>query len=346
MPRGSPSQADLALIEALHERGLVVSPYQLERWRRLGLIPRNVRRWLGRGKGSTAEMPDDAIDVVTLVAQQMQQGRSRHITTLHLIITGNSVTEAALRDAFRWVIDRVAPTSARRATTQSEIDRVARRIAQDVSPWEPILVKREDILKGSDRPSPNQRRRAKQLREAVEIMVLAHFEQVSMDSLARVMLDLELITSAEAEEIQRDTIKSELEGVSTLIAPTTTYDLSMRTLKKATFEDLVAGARVAGYVQAANFFLFLWYILGNENARIISEERVFGVFKILGMPRPNDPSSIVTASLALLANSGALADAETYAEFVFEQLPSIDEMPAAVEALGEALDREEPVPKG
>lgn len=61
MPRSSVGAADQRLIGLLASVGASVSPYQLERWRTLGLMPRNIRRGLGRGRGSFSEPADDAL---------------------------------------------------------------------------------------------------------------------------------------------------------------------------------------------------------------------------------------------------------------------------------------------
>src|ERR1035438_6033082 len=76
MPRGPTSTSDRQLIQALADEGLRVTPYQLERWRAMGLVPRNGRHGLGRGRGSIAAMPADAIDCARTVAQvaRGQQG--------------------------------------------------------------------------------------------------------------------------------------------------------------------------------------------------------------------------------------------------------------------------------
>ena len=66
----------MALIDALADRGLDVSPYQLERWRTAGLLPRNNRRPLGRGKGSTSELDDVAVELAARLAEHARQGRA------------------------------------------------------------------------------------------------------------------------------------------------------------------------------------------------------------------------------------------------------------------------------
>jgi hypothetical protein len=62
------SRADQQLIAALEARNLDISPYQVERWRRTGLIPPNIRRSLGRGRGTTSELAPDAVACAATVA--------------------------------------------------------------------------------------------------------------------------------------------------------------------------------------------------------------------------------------------------------------------------------------
>jgi hypothetical protein len=69
VPRGATSRADQQLIAALKTRRLTVSPYQLERWRRIGLVPPNTRRSLGRGRGTTSQLAPDAIACAATIAR-------------------------------------------------------------------------------------------------------------------------------------------------------------------------------------------------------------------------------------------------------------------------------------
>lgn len=100
MPRGPVSQSDQKLLAAAAAAGYVVSPFQLERWRGLGLVPRNARRGLGRGRGTVAEVPEDALPRLIAVAQSARQGRTLAKGTVFLrLASGEAVTDAALRAA-------------------------------------------------------------------------------------------------------------------------------------------------------------------------------------------------------------------------------------------------------
>ena len=109
MTRSAPSGADVALIAALADRGLDVSPYQLERWRTAGLVPRNHRRALGRGKGSTSELDAAAVDQAAALAGRARQGRA--MPGCHIIerfAAGQRLEETRVRAAFHAFLDRIS----------------------------------------------------------------------------------------------------------------------------------------------------------------------------------------------------------------------------------------------
>jgi hypothetical protein len=119
MTRTAPSRADQALISELAGRGLTVTATQIERWRRAGLLPRNIRHGRGRGAGSVSEAPQGTADYVEALVSSASQGRNAQRTALSLFIAGIlkpdrqeagdplfETYEAAVRRAFRWQIDR------------------------------------------------------------------------------------------------------------------------------------------------------------------------------------------------------------------------------------------------
>jgi len=109
VPRSSPSRADAALIHALAQRGKQVSPYQLERWRTAGLLPRNQRRGLGRSRGSVSELDPGTLERATILAEHSRQGRS--LPGAHVIerfARGLPVAEERVRAAFAAQLDRIA----------------------------------------------------------------------------------------------------------------------------------------------------------------------------------------------------------------------------------------------
>src|SRR5689334_21521892 len=95
MPRGSTSRADRLIIATLADQGVRVTSYQLERWRRLGLIPRNKRHGLGRGRGSVAEIAPDTISAVETVARFADQAHLNWKLVNHFYIAAGRAEERA-----------------------------------------------------------------------------------------------------------------------------------------------------------------------------------------------------------------------------------------------------------
>lgn len=73
MPR-VPSATDAAVLTDLAKRGIRVSAYQLERWRTRGLVPRNARRGLGRGRGTSSASAADLAACLETVAVASARG--------------------------------------------------------------------------------------------------------------------------------------------------------------------------------------------------------------------------------------------------------------------------------
>src|SRR6266542_2230761 len=118
MPRSRPSLADEALLAALAERGPTVSPYQLERWRAMGMLPRNRRRGLGRGRGSTSEYDEQTLRQASMLARFAGQGRQ---------IPSSSVIE-------RFAAGVDMPELRIRLAYVVELDRIGRKIRADAPP--------------------------------------------------------------------------------------------------------------------------------------------------------------------------------------------------------------------
>lgn len=100
MPRSPLSLADQELLAAAAAAGQVVTPFQLERWRRQGLVPRNSRRGLGRGRGTVSTVPDDALPRLLTVARSARQGQRLIGGAVFLrLASGQPVTDKELRAA-------------------------------------------------------------------------------------------------------------------------------------------------------------------------------------------------------------------------------------------------------
>ncbi len=93
-----PSPADQRLLQDARAAGYAVSPTQLERWRTSGLVPRNIRTGLGRGRGSVSVVPEDALARLIAVAKSARQGRALlPDTVLARVVHGMPVPDAVVR---------------------------------------------------------------------------------------------------------------------------------------------------------------------------------------------------------------------------------------------------------
>ena len=131
-----PSRADAVLIRQLEDEGLSVSPFQLERWRASGLLPRNRRRGLGRARGSVSEPDDSTLVTAAALARLSRPGRA--LTggdVLSLFAQGEPLPEPLVRAAYTARLDRLERVLAADADTTDAgfqqrydaADRVARR---------------------------------------------------------------------------------------------------------------------------------------------------------------------------------------------------------------------------
>ncbi|MEV0811113.1 hypothetical protein [Micromonospora sp. NPDC050200] len=107
MARKPTSPADEVLLAAARARSSTVTATQLERWRGAGLLPRNVTRSLGRGRGSTSAPADGVVDLVVWLAQHARPGRRPHDLALHAFGEGLAVPEPTVRAAWRASVQRV-----------------------------------------------------------------------------------------------------------------------------------------------------------------------------------------------------------------------------------------------
>ncbi|WP_406255254.1 hypothetical protein [Streptomyces chartreusis] len=114
MPRTGPSAADAALIAKLNSKGLRVSAAQLERWRTVGVVPRNKRTHLGRGKGSKSTIPENGEELAEAMARVYRRGRSVYEATLRIFTVNPSsldlfepclpISEKAIRSSLNWFV--------------------------------------------------------------------------------------------------------------------------------------------------------------------------------------------------------------------------------------------------
>lgn len=107
MSRSTVSQADQLLIAGAARQGYGITARQIERWREQRLLPANVRRALGRGKGSASEAAPGASELVVWLAQHARPGRRPGDLALRAFGAGLAVPESTVRAAFTDAINRV-----------------------------------------------------------------------------------------------------------------------------------------------------------------------------------------------------------------------------------------------
>jgi hypothetical protein len=119
MPRSTVSASDQQLIDHAAQSGLAVTARQLERWRARGLLPPNIRRWHGRGRGSTSEPPEGSAELVVWLARNARPGRRPGDLALLAFAEGLPVPEGTVRAAFaapvsgtRLAVERGMPPGA------------------------------------------------------------------------------------------------------------------------------------------------------------------------------------------------------------------------------------------
>lgn len=155
MPR-QPSRADHQLIADLSDRGITVSPRQLERWRQSGLIWTERSRGTGIG-GSISRYSDDAADRVEAILKALQNIRTLDNIALWMFGSGWTLPEETLRTAYRTAYD-VLMEFGSAADDLDEYDRAERIAATQRARRHPVAVEwRRRLREMPDRKESVQR---------------------------------------------------------------------------------------------------------------------------------------------------------------------------------------------
>ncbi len=131
MVRSPLSRSDAELVAQVAAAGFDVTQFQLERWRRCGLLRRpDYSRH--PSAGTRVEPPDETdVCVATVLAEHSGRGRDWQFGANALFAYGLPLSEPVLRDAARWSIGRRFPSASRiwqhaatrlRATSLSDPD--------------------------------------------------------------------------------------------------------------------------------------------------------------------------------------------------------------------------------
>ena len=106
MVRTAESLADSNLRSHVEQGGIVVSRFQLERWRQYGLLPRATVLRDKFGGSEVFEHDSITQDAAECLAYYSKRGRSRHELSYILFGNGLPISEAALRSCAGWLVDR------------------------------------------------------------------------------------------------------------------------------------------------------------------------------------------------------------------------------------------------
>lgn len=98
------SAADRQVIAAGAAAGVSITVRQLERWRASGLVPKPVRRGLGRGQGSTSAHTEPEIAYIVEFAARIRPGVPPALATLCVFADGIEVPEPEYRHALLTVV--------------------------------------------------------------------------------------------------------------------------------------------------------------------------------------------------------------------------------------------------
>jgi hypothetical protein len=148
MPRGPVGGATAALIQALADQGVRVSPYQIERWRASGDLPRPIRHGRGRGRGVTSEPPDKrTVQHAMMLAKVSKRGSRRYgVHPIERFAAGLPVPDDVVRGAIDDALAETAQMVAADVTDpdagwQARHDLVARIPYAQVMPfsWQDLL---------------------------------------------------------------------------------------------------------------------------------------------------------------------------------------------------------------
>jgi hypothetical protein len=217
MPRSQPSRADAALLAALAAQGLHASPYQLERWRATGLLPRNRRRGLGCGRGSASELDQTAMARASILARYARQGRR---------LVGGSVIE-------RFALGMPVAEDQVRAAFAAELDRIVNRLAGDAPATDDGWQQRYDaakqvarrerlpadgqalldaLLGGPDRPEPPPDAERAAMRTLLQTIAGG---EVAQEDLLQAMATAGWLPEAEVPSVLADHYAAQLAGSDT-----------------------------------------------------------------------------------------------------------------------------------
>jgi len=280
--RSGPSRADLAVICKLAGRGISVSPAQLERWRRAGLMPRNSRRGRGRGGGSTSMTHPEAAEIAATISSHARQGRDLRLAVIDWFAAAGlpgppgqtAIPEpplTAVKQALGWIItsgpEYQLLQQARASRTEEELDEVfasAEVVLRPItsSPAVDLDAARQAVATGQDVP-PLTRRNGQQVRAGFTHLIAATgtgLDEYDPELLAQSAADVGLMPTVDAEHWQQFTARlqnaSALPGGYLVRQLITEYD-PLEMLNLANHEWLLRAREAARNLKAIGSLLIL-----------------------------------------------------------------------------------------
>jgi hypothetical protein len=216
MPRGRLGGATAALIGAVAEQGVVVSRYQIERWRASGDLPRPVRHGLGRGRGVAAEQPDEkTVQMALILAGGSRRGSRRPGThVLERLAVGRQVPEGEVRRAFAVALDEVARMTGAHvvgedAGWQARQAAAARMPVRELTPigWQSLVA----AVDGQEMPPDPPRRRARAAAAGI-FHAIGGGDEATSDELIDLVSIAAGLTVEQADELRVAQRDAELRG--------------------------------------------------------------------------------------------------------------------------------------
>ena len=114
MTRAKPSAADLKLMDALDQEEIKITPFQLERWRQHGLLPRPTVIRQRRAGSTVLEHSDMTYRAAAILGLNARRGSAWQDLVDVLILNGCTVAQENLREAAEWVVLKPRRRMARR----------------------------------------------------------------------------------------------------------------------------------------------------------------------------------------------------------------------------------------
>jgi hypothetical protein len=302
----------------LEKRGVFVSPYQLERWRLAGYLPKPVRRWLGRGAGSTSRYPDEAVPMAVVLACRTGQGRSTKAAVLELFMEAFPCQEKAVRAALLWVLDR-AERERKRIRTQgtAAITKAVGRSRASVTAYHPLLVTFNPEKQQPRRVLRQRAAHRRDLKDAVAMSVDAAIQNEAPPA-DSVLNWLRLAGMPGVAENIRPHLFAEESRTHTSSRALTPARRLARTIP---FSQLCAARWVANGWGGITLFLMLGLSGGNQLAEEVLEQlstNEAATWLTWSVGVPVNPDQIASAILSLAASEAHL---EMGWEFVKNLMP-------------------------